>query len=605
MAAVFVVYWPAQRNGFVWDDTALVGRDPLIRSWRLIPEAFGHFLFLDATASNFYRPLQRITFMADYALWEMTPRGYHLTSIYVHLAAAVLLFLLAAKWLPPPRNRLYALAIALVWAIHPLHTSAVTYVAGRADPLAAMFGFGSLLLALYSLENTPRARLCAIGAALGFLGALLSKESGVFALLAWVLVLAFRRSDRTTWIRWGAMISAVLLIYASLRLASDRVPPPVNPPPAWTARPALAAQAFAQYAELLLAPRNLHMERDVRKLPNPSGRTLAGLGVFAAICGWAWWSRRRAPQASLALGIAALAYLPISNLLPLNATVAEHWVYVPSAFLLLAAGASLQGVLKKPMAAAWAGTLIVGWSLWLGYLTHSQQSYWLNERTFLTRTIAAGSDSARMRVCLGNLEAAGNQPEIALQQYQMALDRAPGLPFALMGIASVEIRRANYSRARECLNQAASQAFFEPDRLQLYALLEQREQARSPLPLLHQALQAAPYSWHIRKRYLASLAQSGHRPEAILLLQAFLKDESFRASSWQLLGDLLLEEHRVAEAAAAYERASELDVRSTPRVPTGQPTPPAPPTATTAPPTATIDKVWNGDAYSAKGAPPY
>ena len=72
MVATFVAYGPAMRNSFVWDDTALVLRDPLIRSWRLAPDAFREFLFLDATASNFYRPLQRLTFTADYALWGIT-----------------------------------------------------------------------------------------------------------------------------------------------------------------------------------------------------------------------------------------------------------------------------------------------------------------------------------------------------------------------------------------------------------------------------------------------------------------------------------------------------------------------------------------------------
>ena len=87
---MFFVYWPALRNGFVWDDTALCLRDPLIRSWRLIPEGFRHFLFLDATASNFYRPLQRLTFTADYQLYAFTqPWGWHLTSIAIHAAAAV------------------------------------------------------------------------------------------------------------------------------------------------------------------------------------------------------------------------------------------------------------------------------------------------------------------------------------------------------------------------------------------------------------------------------------------------------------------------------------------------------------------------------------
>ena len=75
MFGTFVAYWPAMRNSFVWDDTALVLRDPTIRSWRLAPEAFREFLFLDATASNFYRPLQRLTFMADYAMWGIERNG--------------------------------------------------------------------------------------------------------------------------------------------------------------------------------------------------------------------------------------------------------------------------------------------------------------------------------------------------------------------------------------------------------------------------------------------------------------------------------------------------------------------------------------------------
>src|SRR4029077_6730877 len=89
LAVVFVSYAPAARDGFVWDDTALILRDPLIRSWRLIPEGFNHFLFLDATASDFYRPLQRLSYNLDYAAFAFRPGGYHLVSIFWHAAAAV------------------------------------------------------------------------------------------------------------------------------------------------------------------------------------------------------------------------------------------------------------------------------------------------------------------------------------------------------------------------------------------------------------------------------------------------------------------------------------------------------------------------------------
>ena len=101
LAAIFLVvaalaaYAPALRNGFVWDDQALILRDPLIRSWQLIGEGFQHFLFTDAGASDFYRPLQRLSYTLDYAFFFLSPAGYHLVSILWHAASAVALFFFA------------------------------------------------------------------------------------------------------------------------------------------------------------------------------------------------------------------------------------------------------------------------------------------------------------------------------------------------------------------------------------------------------------------------------------------------------------------------------------------------------------------------------
>src|SRR5205823_4520120 len=151
--AVFLSYAPALRDGFVWDDTALILRDPLIRSWRLIPEGFNHFLFTDATASDFYRPIQRLTYTLEYAAFKFKPVPYHLVSIMCHIAAAIALFFLAQEILlvfavDPAKCRFLAFIATLVWAIHPVQSAAVVYVSGRADPLAAAFGFVGLYLVL-------------------------------------------------------------------------------------------------------------------------------------------------------------------------------------------------------------------------------------------------------------------------------------------------------------------------------------------------------------------------------------------------------------------------------------------------------------------------
>src|SRR5438309_2975668 len=99
VALIFAAHAPALRATFVWDDTALVLRDPLIRSWRLIPEGFQHFLFTDATPSNFYRPIQRLTYTLDYAAFTFRPAGYHVSSILCHIGAALTLLLLSQELL--------------------------------------------------------------------------------------------------------------------------------------------------------------------------------------------------------------------------------------------------------------------------------------------------------------------------------------------------------------------------------------------------------------------------------------------------------------------------------------------------------------------------
>src|SRR6266480_7448342 len=159
---IFATHAPALRATFVWDDTALVLRDPLIRSWRLIPEGFQHFLFVDATASNFYRPLQRLTYAMEYWACIFNPTPYHVTNILLHAVAAVALFafalaLLRLYGMGEQRRLIVASISTAAWALHPLHSAVVDYVAGRADSLAVIFGFVGLYFAIRALALESRA----------------------------------------------------------------------------------------------------------------------------------------------------------------------------------------------------------------------------------------------------------------------------------------------------------------------------------------------------------------------------------------------------------------------------------------------------------------
>ena len=602
IAATFLVYWPALRNGFVWDDTALVLRDPLIRSWVLIPEGFRHFLFLDATASNFYRPIQRLSFVFDYAVFGFEkPGGWHFTSVLIHAGAAVALFFLAEKLLAlaasarlrEPARRGWALGVAVLWAIHPLHTSAVTYIAGRADPLAALFGFTALTLGLASLDATRRVGLWRLGAAAGFALAILSKESGGTFLLIGLVVLLGRRVEWRTLGTWAAILLLVAGGYCALRFTAAKTPPPTSAPTPLAIRPILAARAFAEYASLVVAPVTLRMERDVSTKPRDTFdatmqnarlreyQTLAGVLLLLGFGWWAWSCRPRAPLAAVCLGAFVAAYVPISNAFPLNATVAEHWLYVPGAFLFLAAALSIEAwraALRRrlnlgdegaspssrksfPANALVLISVFVAWAALLGARTFLRQGDWRDQQTFIERTIAAGGDSARMLMNLANVAARAGHLDRAAALYGEALRRTPEQPIIQLGYANVLVMKRDFPGARQALERAEVSPFLQAECAQLRTDLDFLEQGTDRLAGLRRAVELAPTNWGIRKRFIEALADSGDLAGARRELLGFLERQSFRASSWNLLGQLLARENDLPRARVAFQEALARDVR--------------------------------------------
>jgi len=570
---VFALYSPALRNGFVWDDTALILRDPLIRSWRLIPEGFQHFLFIDATASDFYRPIQRLTYTLDYAAFIFRPPGYHLTSIIWHIAAALALLLLSAEFLhwfdvEERKRRRLAFLVTLIWAVHPVHTAAVVYVSGRADPLAAAFGFLGLYCAIRFCRTNGRNRwIFLLATAALFLLSALSKESGLIFLLLWLTLLALRK-------HWKELIPAsvaalfVIVVYLSLRLAAEHVPPPtLHAPAPLLVRPIIAARAFAEYTGLILLPLNLHMDRDVETQPegSPEARlnsaawrelqTLAGILLLAA--GY-WLARaRQDPAVAAGLVLAAIAYLPVSGLFPLNATIAEHWIYLPTAFLFLAGGLALSRLIISPRI---LGMLLIAWLVFLGARTCVRTFDWKDQRTFLERTIAHGTVSVRMLVNLAGVELREGQLDSAKQHLQLALRKEPEQPLAVLNLAAVALRQKDFANARDLLHRAINLPLVDASAHEMLGLVEFQENGRVDLMRFRLASRTGPSNWEIEKRYVKVLDQSGATDAAIAELKACLATQWYRADSWQLLSELCAKQGHIPEAAKAKARAEDYDV---------------------------------------------
>ncbi len=348
----FVAYLNTFDGEFVWDDASSILLHQHVRAPGAIFSLFTEDQHAFAGGQgNFYRPLLSVSFMFDYFVStfgeaERDPASvpmdlgtyfFHLSSTLWHIAAALCLLALMHR-LGAPRPVLAF--VPLLYVVHPLHTEAVAYISGRADSMSATFMFAGLYFATWT--ETARRRHAGLALVLlCFACGLLSKESALIfpALLALGLLLAFPRPDAAPRLtRWLALAASLIVlgIYAALRttvlnFGSDSTPPDTS----FFERIEQTFQAFALYFGLIFAPVGLHMER-----------SLDGVAPYAAAIGFALFLscllfiafswRKGLGRAAFGMAWFLAAWLPISGIFPLNAPMAEHWLYVPLAGLLWA-----------------------------------------------------------------------------------------------------------------------------------------------------------------------------------------------------------------------------------------------------------------------------
>src|SRR2546430_2036570 len=174
-------FLPTLQNQFVsWDDDKNFLENPHYRglSWT-------HLHWMWTTHLGHYIPLTWMTLGLDYLLWGMNPVGYHLTSLLLHAANAVVFFFLVRRLLtlalPSPSERGHALAVsaafaALVFAIHPLRVESVAWATERRDVLSGLFYLVTILMYLWACERGARGRGWYWLSVAVFVGALLSKS---------------------------------------------------------------------------------------------------------------------------------------------------------------------------------------------------------------------------------------------------------------------------------------------------------------------------------------------------------------------------------------------------------------------------------------------
>jgi protein O-mannosyl-transferase len=137
--ATAAVYWPAKNHDFVLlDDDAYIMSNPNFRKGF----SLGHVACIvaycaPAEEANPWHPLTTFSLMLDHRLYGLRPAGYHVTNVVLHIANALLLFLIFARMTHTVWRSAF---VAALFALHPLHVESVAWAAERKDVLSTLFG---------------------------------------------------------------------------------------------------------------------------------------------------------------------------------------------------------------------------------------------------------------------------------------------------------------------------------------------------------------------------------------------------------------------------------------------------------------------------------
>jgi hypothetical protein len=441
-AFALLAYSNSFRTGFVFDSERAILKDSRVH------EATSENLHLilnqeywyKSTATLLYRPLTTFSYLVNYAIFGngSHPAGYHWVNFALHAVNIALVYLLGLLlFQETARKERLALALAAVWALHPILTESVTNIVGRADLLAAFGVLAGLVCHAKSASASGRRKLAwlaalMLAAAIG----MFSKESAV-VLLAAMAIYDFTFGKGAPRARLpgylAAALPAALYLYVRSRvvagLASAPVPFTDNPLMGagfWTAR-LTAVKVIGKYLWLLVWPRNLSCDYSYNQIPLSTWGWggFAALAVCAAAAAAAILCYRRHKAVCFFMVFFFVALAPTSNLaILIGSVMAERFLYLPSVGF---AGCLVWAVYRRPRVAPALLALICAA---LAVRTYARNIDWLDDRSLWTSAaqVCPASYKTHLHVATAVIGPQGEGMDRAIGEVNQSLAILDGLP---------------------------------------------------------------------------------------------------------------------------------------------------------------------------------
>ena len=556
VAAGLLAYQNSFTGPFIFDDLRLIPENPAIRHLWPVWTIVGHTS----------RPVVHLSLAVNYALGGLSPWGYHLFNLAIHILAALTLYgvvrrtCLLAKSPPTWREAAswLAVGIAVIWVVHPLQTESVTYIIQRGESLMGLF----YLLTLYCVIRSHGSSRRIWWETGGVVSCALAMGCKPVAASAPVMVLLYERAFmagswrellQRRWKMYAGLAATWLLLLLLL----------ANGPGEWKESAgfgyrkitpiqyALTQPAvIVHYLRLTFWPRPLCLDYNW-----PAAQTAAEvwpglitIGALLVVTVWAW---RRRPALGFPAAWFFIILAPTSSFIPIADLAFEHRMYLPLAAVVVLGVMGVYDLVGRRTVAVVA-VLAVG----LGVLTVQRNQDYRSEIAIWGDTVAKCPQNPRAQNNLGKaLGQAGRMPE-AIEHLQQALRLKPDFAEAHNDLGIVLTRSGRIPEAIEHLEQALR---IKPDFAEAHNDLGNalRQSGRIPEAIEHleHALRVKPDFAEAHYNLGVALWQVGRTEDAIGHYEQALRIKPDYAAAHYNLGTTLGQAGRIPEAIEHLEQA--------------------------------------------------
>ena len=470
-----------------FDDYSNIVNNPFLHLEKLSPKSVTQTLYSrshnsDSDNKKMFRPLACLTLGLNWYVGQGRVIGYHIVNVLIHFLCSYLLYLTVLALLNTPFQRKrysyndkfwIAFLSAILWAVNPIQTQAVTYIVQRMTAMAAFFCLLCIYLFLKARMSRTRKKsaifyfLCL----LSFIAGMASKENAVmlpFILIVIEVVFFHDLTNPLLW-RWACWLAAsIALIVVAAGIFMGYFPDSASFLGGYRMRPFSYAERMLTEPRILIlylslifypTPDRLAFMHDIpisTSLLNP-WTTLPAIGIIIALIMGGFYLLRKRPLFGFAVIFFFMNHVIESTIIPLE-LVYEHRNYLPSMFLFVPIAAGFITLLnyyrnKQKVIFGSLCFFIAALILSLGSGTYIRNMVWANEKVFWEDAMVKAPGLARPphNLAWDYYEKNGEYTK-ALLLYKKALELES--PFilnskvpSLINIANIYHKKGDYKKA--------------------------------------------------------------------------------------------------------------------------------------------------------------